>query len=140
MKICVNAAVGFASRCMYREDIFRSHVTHAKRNLVVYGYNAASHSIGVAMHSGCGGLCRGRTPQGLSGRAIGLLAIVGHAGGRAIGWLWPSVVWHWWALACNLMAIRWSWSALFWPLPGFGLPSFPICWLVYLILSHECLI
>ena len=106
--------------------------------IVVYGYNAASHSLGVAMHSGSGGLCRGRRPQGLSGRAIGLLAIVGHAGGRAIGWLWPSVVWHWRALACNLLAIRWSWPALFWPLPGFGLPSFPICWLVYLILSHEC--
>ena len=137
MKLCVNAAMGFASRCMYREDIFQSHVTHAK-NIVVYGYNAASHSLGVAMHSGSGGLCRGRRPQGLSGRAIGLLAIVGHAGGRAIGWLWPSVVWHWWPLACSLLAIRWSWPALFQPLPGFGLPSFPICWLVYLILNHEC--
>ena len=42
-------------------------------------------------------------------------------------------------LACNLLAIRWSWPALFWPLPGVGLPSFPICWLVYIILSHEFL-
>ena len=32
--------------------------------IVVYGYNAASHSLGVAMHSGSGGLCRGRRPQG----------------------------------------------------------------------------
>ena len=35
--------------------------------IVVYGYNAASHSLGVALHSGSGGLCRGRKrkPQGL---------------------------------------------------------------------------
>ena len=26
--------------------------------IVVYGYNAASHSLGVALHSGSGGLCR----------------------------------------------------------------------------------
>ena len=26
--------------------------------VVVYGYNAASHSLGVALHSGSGGLCR----------------------------------------------------------------------------------
>ena len=32
--------------------------------IVVYGYNAASHSLGVALHSGSGGLCRGRKPQG----------------------------------------------------------------------------
>ena len=25
---------------------------------LVYGYNAASHSLGVALHSGSGGLCR----------------------------------------------------------------------------------
>ena len=27
--------------------------------IVVYGYSAASHSLGVALHSGSGGLCRG---------------------------------------------------------------------------------
>ena len=32
--------------------------------IVVYAYNAASHSLGVALHSGSGGLCRGRKPQG----------------------------------------------------------------------------
>ena len=26
--------------------------------VVVYGYNAASHSLGVSLHSGSGGLCR----------------------------------------------------------------------------------
>ena len=31
--------------------------------IVVCGYNAASHSLGVALHSGSGGLCRGRKPQ-----------------------------------------------------------------------------
>ena len=44
---------------------------------------------------------------------------------KSLGWLWPSVAWHWRALAC-ILAIRWSWPALLWPLPGFGLPSFPI--------------
>ena len=33
--------------------------------MVVYGYNAANHSLGVALHSGSGGLCCGRKLQGL---------------------------------------------------------------------------
>ena len=41
------------------EKISSKVMLHMQKNIVVYGYNAASHSLGVAMHSGSGVLCRG---------------------------------------------------------------------------------
>ena len=46
------------------EKISSKVMLHMQKNIVVYGYNAASHSLGVVMHSGSGGLCRGRRLQG----------------------------------------------------------------------------
>ena len=40
------------------EKISSKVMLHMQKNIVVYGYNAASHSLGVALHSGSGWLCR----------------------------------------------------------------------------------
>ena len=51
--------------------------------IVVYGYNAASHSLGVVLHSGSGGLCRGRRPSGIPPGDL-VLRILGHGGGYVL--------------------------------------------------------
>ena len=55
--------------------------------IVVYGHNAASHSLGVALHSGSGGLCPGRNSQVGGGRGGVGHGVRGKTGkGFASGW------------------------------------------------------